>query len=245
MRRATIGLLAVTVAIAGGACDRGDVTAAGNKATAGPTATAPAPVELAKPAGSDAIGTSGTFAGASARRAQLREVTIPTGTRLPIVLDTPVASNTSRVEEHVRAHLARPVIVHGAIAVPQGSRVSGIVTDATQSGRVKGRAHVALRFDTLEPGGISERYRIETTAVGRTAPGTKRKDAMEIGAPAAGGAIIGGLIGGKKGALIGSAAGGGGGAAVVLSTRGKQVQLPKGAAFTIQLSRPVTVKVRS
>ena len=228
MRRATIGLLAVTVAIAGGACDRADVTAAGNNATARPTATTPAPVELAKPAASDAIGTTGTAAGASARRAQLREVTIPTGTRLPIVLDTPVASNTSRIEEHVRAHLARPVIVHGAIAVPQGSRVSGIVTDATQSGRVKGRAHVALRFDTLEP-----------------APGTKRKDAMEIGAPAAGGAIIGGLIGGKKGALIGAAAGGGGGTAVVLSTRGKQVQLPKGAAFTIQLSRPVTVKVRS
>src|SRR6266516_3799249 len=50
MRRATIGLLAVTVAISGGACDRGDVTAAGRKATAGPTATAPAPVELANPA---------------------------------------------------------------------------------------------------------------------------------------------------------------------------------------------------
>jgi hypothetical protein len=244
MRRATIGLLAVTVSIAAGACDRGDVTAAGNKVTGRPRATAPAPVELARPTGSDAIGTSGSSAGAAARRVPLREVIIPAGTRLPIVLDTPVASNTSRIEERVQAHLARPVMVHGATAVPQGSRVSGIVTDATQAGRVKGRAHVALRFDTLEPGGVSERYRIETTAVGRTAPGTKKKDAMEIGAPAAGGAIIGGLLGGKKGALIGSAAGGGGGTAVVLATRGKEVRLPKGAAFTIQLSRPITVKVR-
>src|SRR5205814_7230309 len=95
MRRATVGLLAVTVSIAGGACDRGDVTAAGNKASGRPNASAPAPVELAKGAGSDAIGTSGLSAGSSARRAQWREVTIPTGTRLPIVLDTPVASNTS------------------------------------------------------------------------------------------------------------------------------------------------------
>jgi hypothetical protein len=32
----------------------------------------------------------------------------------------------------------------------------------------------------------------------------KKKDAIEIGAPAAGGAAIGALIGGKKGALIGA-----------------------------------------
>ena len=62
----------------------------------------------------------------------------------------------------------------------------------------------------------------------RTAAATKKKDAVEIGAPAAGGAIIGALVGGKKGALIGTAIGGGAGTAVVLSTRGKEVRLPKG-----------------
>ena len=109
---------------------------------------------------------------------------------------------------------------------------------------MKGLAHVAVRFDTLVPSGEEERYTIQTAAVGRTAPSTKQKDAIVIGAPAAGGAIIGGLLGGKKGALIGTAVGGGGGTAVVLSTRGKEVHLPKGAALTLQLSRPLTVKVR-
>jgi hypothetical protein len=120
-----------------------------------------------------------------------------------------------------------------------------VVTDATRSGKVKGRAHVALRFDTLVPRGDDQRYTIRTSAVGRTAQGTKKKDALEIGAPAAGGALIGGLIGGKKGALIGTAAGGGAGTAVVLSTRGKEVHMARGAAMTLRLAAPVTVRVRS
>jgi hypothetical protein len=67
---------------------------------------------------------------------------------------------------------------------------------------------------------------------------------MKIGAPAAGGAIIGGIVGGKKGALIGTAAGGGAGTAVVLSTRGKEVRLSRGAVLKLRLSEPLTVRVR-
>ena len=105
------------------------------------------------------------------------------------------------------------------------------------------RAHVAMRFNTLTPSG-GQRYNIRTAAVGRTAEDTKGKDAAEIAAPAAGGAIIGALLGGKKGALIGTAVGGGAGAAVVLSTRGKEVHLGRGAALTLRLTAPVTIRVR-
>jgi hypothetical protein len=128
--------------------------------------------------------------------------------------------------------------------LPEGSAVSGVVTDATRSGRVKGRAHVAIRFDAVSPRGEDARYQIRTEPVARMAPATKKKDALEIGAPAAGGAIIGGLMGGKKGALIGAAAGGGAGTAVVLSTRGKEVHVPKGTALVVKLSSPLTVRVR-
>ena len=109
---------------------------------------------------------------------------------------------------------------------------------------MKGRAHVAIRFESLTPANGGERYRIHTSAVGRTAPGTKKKDALEIGAPAAGGALIGAIVGGKKGALVGTAIGGGAGTAVVLSTRGKEVRLPKGSALTLRLAEPVTVRVK-
>lgn len=174
-----------------------------------------------------------------------REVTIPAGTQLPIILDTSVGSSTSRVEEPVHAHLVKGIVVNGQTVLGEGSRISGVVTDATRSGRVKGRAHIAVRFDTLTPRGVDERYAIRTTPVGRAAPGTKKKDALEVGGAAAGGALVGALIGGKKGAAIGTAAGGGAGTAVVLSTRGKEVRLPKGVALTLRLSEPVTVRVRS
>ncbi len=171
------------------------------------------------------------------------EVTLPAGTRLVVLLDTPVGSDTSRVEQPVDAHLARPFVLRGMTVLPAGTRVSGVVTDATQSAKVKGRAHVAMRFTTLTPNG-GERYNIRTAAVGRTAEGTKGKDAAEIAAPAAGGAIIGALLGGKKGALVGTAVGGGAGTAAVLSTRGKEVHLGRGATLTVRLTAPLTIHVR-
>ena len=173
-----------------------------------------------------------------------REITIPAGTALAVTLDTPVGSDTSRVEEPVTAHLARAIRVHGDVVLAAGSRVTGVVTDATRSAKVKGRAHVAMRFDSLTPSGDDQRYAIRTASVGRTAEGTKKKDALEIGAPAAGGAIIGALLGGKKGAAIGAGVGGGAGTAVVLSTRGKEVHLGKGAALTLKLAAPLTIRVK-
>jgi len=193
----------------------------------------------------DAASTPAVKADAVPASPAVRELTIPAGTVVPVVLDTGVGSATSHVEEAVHAHVTKPIVVEGITVVPTGSRISGIVTDATRSGRVKGRAHVALRFETLTPAGADERYPIHTTAVGRTAESTKEKDALEIGAPAAGGALIGALVGGKKGALIGGAAGAGGGTAIVLSTRGKEVAMPSGSVLTLRLTEPVTVRVRS
>jgi hypothetical protein len=235
----TIGVVALSLMT--GACSRAETAAAGN---------APATPGTAEGAATVPVATVGRMNAAPAAvpastAAAWREVTIPAGTNLPIVLDTSIGSDTSRVEEAVTAHLSRPITVHGETVLAEGSRVTGVVTDATRSAKVKGRAHVAVRFDSLTPRGDDQRYPIATSTVGRTAPGTKKNDALKIGAPAAGGAIIGALVGGKKGALIGTAAGGGAGTAVVLSTRGKEVHLARGAALTLRLAAPLTVRVRS
>jgi hypothetical protein len=176
-------------------------------------------------------------------RATPRAVTLPAGTRLPIVLDTSVASHTSRVEQSIAGHLSRDVAVNGVVVVPAGSEVLGAVTSARRSGRVKGRAFIGIRFTTLVPKGSRERYRIQTAAIGRMAPATKEDDAIKIGAPAAGGALIGALVGGKKGALIGAGVGGGAGTAVVLTTRGKEVGIARGTPLMLRLGSPVAVRV--
>lgn len=238
MRLMITGLL--SAALAAGACNRADTAAA---ATPGSNAlTSGNPSASVATAGHE--DTDRTAEARGSKSGAVHEVTIPAGTVLPVVLDTPVASDTSRSEQPVRAHVSRAVVVHGRTVVAEGSEVSGVVTSAERSGKVKGRAHLALRFDTLVPRGDDERYRISTGPVGRTAPGTKKKDALEIGAPAAGGALIGGLLGGKKGALIGGAAGGGAGTAVVMSTRGKEVRLGKGAPMSLRLTQPLTIRVR-
>jgi hypothetical protein len=245
MRLLTIGMLAI--GMVGGACEQTGATANAS-ASAASSATTPVPAADASRATPSATVDTGAPAAAVATpnvaAPAVREVTLAAGTRLPVVLDTGVGSDTSRAEQPVQAHIARPIVVNGQTVLPAGTRVSGVVTDARRSGKVKGLAHVGVRFDTLVPRGDDERYRIHTSAVGRTAQSTKKKDALEIGAPAAGGAIIGAIIGGKKGAAIGTAAGGGAGAAVVLSTRGKEVHLPKGSALTLRLSEPVTIRIR-
>ena len=250
MRLLTIAVL--SIGIATGACNKVNSAAAAKEPDpATPTAVPAANDAIARPAPKDDALAAETVTAASPADGRTvgapawREVTIPAGTSLPLVLDTAIGSDISRVEQPVRAHLARAIVVRGATVLAQGSPVSGVVTDARRSGKVKGRAHVAVRFDTLTPRGVDERYRIHTTAVGRTAPATKKKDALEIGAPAAGGAVIGAIVGGKKGAAIGSAVGGGGGTAVVLSTRGKEVRMGRGALVTVRLAEPLTVKVRS
>lgn len=245
MKRLSACVLAACVAAA--ACNRAEPPAStpGHALVpigAGDAGARPAtsPSNPTPPAPADAA--AAATAAHSADR--VHEVTIPAGTVLPVVLDTAIGSDISRVEQPVSAHLSRPMTLHGETILPVGSRVSGVVTEATRSARVKGRAHVALRFDHIAPRGDDERYAIRTASIGRTAEGTKRKDALEIGAPAAGGAIIGALVGGKKGALIGTAVGGGAGAGVVLSTRGKEVRLPRGAALSLRLAEPLTVRVR-
>jgi len=244
MQLLTIGVLALGVAAS--ACDRTGATATA-LAPVATSATTPAPTADARrdTTTTAAVATAVATAGRTAAAAPTgRDVTLPAGTPLRVVLDTGVRSDTSRVEDAVHAHLAHPIVIHGQTVLAEGTRVSGAVVDATRSGRVKGLAHVSVRFDTLTPRGDEARYRIQTAAIRRTAQSTKKKDALEIAAPAAGGAVIGALIGGKKGAAIGTAAGGGAGTAAVLATRGKEVHLARGTALTLRLSEPVTIRIR-
>jgi hypothetical protein len=246
MRLITLGILTLSVAIGG--CN------GANPSTNGDALGTPSN-PASKPDTNGGVATAGHGADATKPTAPAeappaapapvwREVTIPAGTSLPVVLDTGVGSETSRVEEPVTAHLSRSIIIAGATVLPEGSRVSGVVTAATRAAKVKGRAHVAVRFDSVTPRGDDQRYDIRTATVGRTAPATKKEDAIKIGAPAAGGAIIGAIAGGKKGAAIGTAVGGGAGTGVVLSTRGKEVSIAKGAALTLKLAEPVTIRIR-
>ncbi len=167
-----------------------------------------------------------------------REVTIPAGTTMSVRVLSTLASNSSKVEDTVRGTLSRPVVVDGATALPSGTQVIGSVTEANESGRVKGRASLAFRFDRLELNG--ESMRIQTGSIRREAAADRKGDLTKGGIGAGVGAIVGGVIGGGKGAAVGAAAGGSG---AVLATKGKEVEIPSGTVVTVRLQEPLTVTI--
>lgn len=175
--------------------------------------------------------------------ARFTEVTIPSGTTLRLELGSAVGSDTSNVEQPVRATLRSPVTVNGEVALPAGSEVTGIVTAAEGSGRVKGRARVAMRFNAVRAHG--ESYDIRTSGYAQEAAATKKQDAEKIAIGAGAGAALGAILGGGGGAAKGAAIGGAGGTGVVLATKGKEVRLGPGANITTRLTAPLTVRVRS
>lgn len=203
--------------------------------------SAAAAPDAANPAAAPAASAAETAKSPS--EAALREVTIPAGTVLAVELQSAVASDTSSVEDPVRARLRKPIMIDGVEALPAGSNLRGFVTEATRSGRVKGRARVGFRFNSIEPAGRDGRLEIRTNVIAREAPATKKQDAAKIGIPAAGGAVIGGIVGGGDGAAKGAVIGGAAGTGVVLSTRGKEVRFGPGADFSVKLAAPLTVHV--
>ncbi len=172
-----------------------------------------------------------------------REVTLPTGTTLPVELRTAVASDTSQVEDQIRGTLSRAVLHDGTQVLPAGTVVAGHVTAAHRAAKVKGRASIGLRFTQIDLAGDNGRTSMATATISRMAPATKKKDAAKIGGAAAGGAIIGAILGGGDGAAKGAVIGGGAGTGVVLATRGEDVRMAAGTALSVTLTAPLVVRV--
>jgi hypothetical protein len=158
-------------------------------------------------------------------------------------LKSSVASDTSKVEDTVRAALRQAVVVNGQTVLPVGTELVGTVTDVARSGRVKGRARVAYRFSSLRHD--SERYDIATATIAHEAEATKKKDATKIAVGAGAGAALGAILGGGSGAAKGAAIGGGAGTGVVLATRGDEVRRGPGADVSTRLTAPLTVRVKA
>jgi len=179
---------------------------------------------------------------AAAAAPAFREVTLPEGTTLRLSLQSAVASDTSQLEDAVRAELREPVVIDGTTVLPAGTELAGVVTGVERSGRVQGRARVAYRFDSISNAG--ETYEVTTAAVSHVAPATKGEDATKIAVGAGAGAAIGALLGGGDGAAKGAAIGGAAGTGTVLATRGEEVRVGRGASVTTRLTAPLTVRAR-
>ncbi|HEX3879223.1 MAG TPA: hypothetical protein VHW24_19705 [Bryobacteraceae bacterium] len=164
------------------------------------------------------------------------DATIPAGTRLRVRLDQSLGTKRDRSGERFYASLAAPVVVHGRTILPVGTRFIGHLTQSKPSGRLKGRAVIAVRLDRLDAQG--RQYPVTTSSITFESHNRKGHDLKWIGGIAGVGAAIGAIAGGGTGALIGAGAGAGAGTAGAARSH-KQLRLSAETPLTFRLTRPI------
>jgi hypothetical protein len=186
------------------------------------------------------------------------DFTVSPGTRIPLSLINTISTKHAAEGDRVYLETAFPVLVNGRIVIPVGSYVAGTVTQIRKPGRMKGRAELYVRFDSLTlPNGVTRDFRARLGGVDGQASGeldrsegklkgegNKSGDARTVGETAGVGASIGVIAGSAAGNIgmgagIGAAAGAAAGLIGVLATRGPDAVLARGSTVEMVLDRAV------
>ncbi len=181
------------------------------------------------------------------------------GTHILLSMINSVSTRQAVVGDRIYLETAFPVLSNGRIVIPQGSWVTGTITEVKRPGHVKGRGELQVRFDSLTlPNGVSRDFRSDLGAVDPRdnetlnrerntvkGPGNKAGDAGTVAQTASTGTVIGSGIGAaagnvERGAGIGVGAGAAAGLLGVLLTRGPDATLSKGSTVEMVLDRPIT-----
>lgn len=184
--------------------------------------------------------------------------TVDAGTKIPLSLLNSISTKNAAEGDRIYLETVFPVMANGKIVIPVGSSVAGTVTSVKRAGRVKGRAELFVRFDTLIlPNGAMRDFRSRMSNMDGTVGGTldrgegriegdgnKAGDMRTIGDAAITGTLIGGIAGaaaGNAGMGLGVGAAAAGTAAMIgiLSSRGPDAMLTKGTTVEMLLDRPL------
>jgi hypothetical protein len=174
------------------------------------------------------------------------EVSVPAGKVLDVELKQRLASNTSKVGDLFRVRVAHDVRVDGVVAIPRGSEIVGLVTEAAPLPRLGGQARLTLKLtDLVLPSGSTVPIHASLVQEG---PNQIGRDAATIGGGAVGGAILGNILskgGGAKGSIVGAIMGAVAGAAIASRTGREEVVIPEGAVLGVKLEDALAVQARN
>jgi len=169
---------------------------------------------------------------------------IPQGAHVLLRMVNSVSTRTARDGDRIYMRTASPIVVKGQVLVPADSYAEGVVARSLRSGRLKGRAELAIRVENLmlpngKTIGVAPRLStVDSEGTGQNVDekengikqaATKGQDAGKIG------------VRGAEGAGIGAGIGGAVGLATALVTRGPEVDLRPGATFDVVFDRAVPV----
>ncbi len=131
------------------------------------------------------------------------------------------------------------MVVEGKTVIPKGADVTGRVTRAVPSGRLKERAELWVTLSSVTFGGKT--YEVTTSTTGHKEGSKAMWDIVFIGGGAGAGAAIGGAAGGGKGAAIGAAIGAATGTAGAMLTGKRDIEFPPETVLRFRLEQPLTV----
>ena len=169
-----------------------------------------------------------------------RQVTIQTGTLLPVRVNEMISSDKSNVGDTFTGSLDQPLVIGGMVIAERGAAVRGKVVDSQKAGRVKGVSELSIEITQLALAD-GQTIQVQTEAFHKQGETSKKSDAAKIGIGAGIGAAIGAIAGGGHGAAIGAGAGGAAGTGTVLATRGKATVISSETLINFKIRNPVTI----
>lgn len=232
----------------------GDAAGTSGQPAAGgqPSTTGQPPANAGQPlAGGGSNIAGGTGAGAGTAPAYRptptpvppRTYTITAGRPITIWTSEELSTKTARPGQRFSASLANAIVDDDWVIAKKGAPVEGVIVSSDPGGRVKGRATLSIRLESLTLAD-GRTVNLETGSYTKQAKSTVKKDAIKTGIGAGIGAAIGAIAGGGKGAAIGAGAGAGAGAGVVMATRGDPAVIPSESKISFRLQSPITVTKR-
>jgi hypothetical protein len=163
-------------------------------------------------------------------------VTVPPGALLRVRINQGLDSKHTQPGTPFDAIVLNDVVADGAVAIPRGASVQGIVAEAKSGGVIKGHGELQLQLTQLTLGGKTFPITSDVWARDSSDKGGQTiGNAVGLGAF---GAIIGAVAGGGPGAAIGAVAGGAAGVGTSAASGGRQVLIPSEAILTFHLAQP-------
>jgi hypothetical protein len=184
---------------------------------------------------------------------------VPTGTKIPIVMDTAVDSETSQEGDEFSARTSEDLTIDGNTVVPAGSIIKGRIATMNAARALNRSGSVALKFDNITTPD-NRQIPLVATIVARGGVVHARRglkdiaiDAGTVALPVVAGLAIGALAGnssnnnsngtssgggmGKGGAaVLGAGIGLAVGVAVLLAKKGKKIEVRPGDELKIELA---------
>ncbi len=171
------------------------------------------------------------------------DVTVPAGSMLRIRINRGLDSNHIQPGTPFDGIVLTDVIAGGAVAIPRGATVSGVVVDAKKAGTFKGEGELSLQINSLTLGGRV--YPLTTNIWARNGKDKTAGTVNNTVGTSAVGALFGAIVGGGKGAAIGAGVGAGAGLAGSAASPRGEIIVPPESVLTFTTSAPVPVKTVS